>query len=423
VVLLIKCQARKETAMKTRVKNHDKGQSLVIVALMMVALIAILALSLDGGFTFVQRRRAQNAADAGALAGARLRCTSSTVTDAEVIAEAKKFAQLNGIDDPEDVSVTVFPVVSEVHGVEVTVNIPFDTFFAGALGIDDTEVGAVAEAACYPPCDGTGLLPIAWSCSPDVLGENLTSETCNVEVPRTSEDDICEFKFDEGGNYVGDPIYIIVDSATVESTLEQTCAPVDYDDCSYVPEFYADCDLNNDCEWDIDILSGGSKAWIDLNGGGGGANELIDWVNGEYNGPPLKPHTWFPGQTGVTNSVYQAIEGREGDIVTVPVFDTFHKGKDPLPPLLHPEDTIVLTSAGAADYFHVVTFASFLVDCVDAGGTTGACDAKNYLVSKGILKANDKTVEGCFLEKIIDGGGKPGECTINAGSYILRLTE
>src|SRR3990172_7333160 len=51
-----------------------QGQSLVIVTLLLFALMGMLALALDGGNGFFQRRRAQNAADAGALAGARELC-------------------------------------------------------------------------------------------------------------------------------------------------------------------------------------------------------------------------------------------------------------------------------------------------------------------------------------------------------------
>ena len=53
---------------------NEHGQSLIIVALIMVALIAMLAFALDGGNTYFQRRNAQNAADAAAIAGANAYC-------------------------------------------------------------------------------------------------------------------------------------------------------------------------------------------------------------------------------------------------------------------------------------------------------------------------------------------------------------
>src|SRR6476619_6630206 len=47
------------------------GAMLPLVAITMVGLMAVLALALDGGVVKRQRRLTQNAADAGALAGAQ----------------------------------------------------------------------------------------------------------------------------------------------------------------------------------------------------------------------------------------------------------------------------------------------------------------------------------------------------------------
>lgn len=52
-------------------RRKARGQALVIVALSMVALIAIIALAIDGGSMFNQRRVAQNGADGSAMAGTR----------------------------------------------------------------------------------------------------------------------------------------------------------------------------------------------------------------------------------------------------------------------------------------------------------------------------------------------------------------
>ena len=60
--------------MNTAQKKHESGQILVFVVLFMIGLFAMLALVLDGGNTYAKRRAAQNAADAGALAGARTLC-------------------------------------------------------------------------------------------------------------------------------------------------------------------------------------------------------------------------------------------------------------------------------------------------------------------------------------------------------------
>ena len=52
-------------------RRRKRAQSLVIVALSATALFGIIALGLDAGRLYFQRRDVQNAADAGALAGAK----------------------------------------------------------------------------------------------------------------------------------------------------------------------------------------------------------------------------------------------------------------------------------------------------------------------------------------------------------------
>src|SRR5437763_11518546 len=51
-------------------RSRRRGQSLVIIALSATALLGIIALGMDAGRLYFQRRDVQNAADAGALAGA-----------------------------------------------------------------------------------------------------------------------------------------------------------------------------------------------------------------------------------------------------------------------------------------------------------------------------------------------------------------
>jgi Flp pilus assembly protein TadG len=60
-------------------RGRERGQTLVLFALAIVGIVALVGLVVDGGFLYVQRRTAQTAADAGALAGARaLRELSAT---------------------------------------------------------------------------------------------------------------------------------------------------------------------------------------------------------------------------------------------------------------------------------------------------------------------------------------------------------
>ena len=90
--------------MLIKLRRGKRAQSLVIVALSATALFGIIALGLDAGRLYFQRRDVQNAADAGALAGAQELLptgSNSTVTTPMITAadcQASVYA-LQGLQD------------------------------------------------------------------------------------------------------------------------------------------------------------------------------------------------------------------------------------------------------------------------------------------------------------------------------------
>ena len=58
------------TATKVRGRSENRGQLLVLFVLSLVVILSALAVVLDGGRVYVERRKAQNAADAASMAGA-----------------------------------------------------------------------------------------------------------------------------------------------------------------------------------------------------------------------------------------------------------------------------------------------------------------------------------------------------------------
>src|SRR2546423_6651132 len=162
-------------------RRRKRAQSLVIVALSATALFGIIALGLDAGRLYFQRRDVQNAADAGALAGAQELLppdgnpgtTTAMITNANC--QASLFA-INGLGGtPVDgnpctppspnytpngsgsitetasgapVSVTVWTPSrgngNEIH-VRVTYNVPLT--FAAVIGFNNSAV--VAEAFAH----------------------------------------------------------------------------------------------------------------------------------------------------------------------------------------------------------------------------------------------------------------------------------
>jgi len=165
--------------------HQERGQTVVLVALALVALIAMLGLAIDGGTVYLERRRMQNAADGAALAGARRLsqaiCTPNpnpTVTDAEIYNVVRDFVIRNGgtnaqfeahyvgfagnrvveYNPPVLVGGGVVPVGAS--GIVVTTTITQPTYFLGLVGASTGRASASATAVTGPPLlVGGGLRP------------------------------------------------------------------------------------------------------------------------------------------------------------------------------------------------------------------------------------------------------------------------
>ncbi|MDH7485241.1 MAG: pilus assembly protein TadG-related protein [Anaerolineae bacterium] len=134
-----------------KLQGEQRGATLVWVMLAMVALIAMAALAVDGGYAYVQRRRMQNAADAAAIAGARLRALGGTT--AEVGAVVNQYATANGATG---VSWT-YPTGQKIR---VTASCSFPTFFAGIIGLWQMTASATGEASIQYLSEAGNLLPM-----------------------------------------------------------------------------------------------------------------------------------------------------------------------------------------------------------------------------------------------------------------------
>ena len=86
-------------APRGRASSAQRGQVLVIFALLLPVLFAMLAILIDAGMLYGERRSAQNAADAGALAAA-LATGSSGNCDSSASSQANTLAVANGAGVP-----------------------------------------------------------------------------------------------------------------------------------------------------------------------------------------------------------------------------------------------------------------------------------------------------------------------------------
>src|ERR1700694_2697424 len=155
--------------MKKQTRRWQQGQAIVLVALMIVALTGMLALTVDVGSAFQQRRELQAVASAAAMAGTHLgmeqiRNAGGTQDYAAQKAVAIKFANLNGIFSPPDTISIVWvnaagtayanagtglptvPVGQVVQGMKVTISGVRNTYLFQALGIQTVSVSVSAMA-------------------------------------------------------------------------------------------------------------------------------------------------------------------------------------------------------------------------------------------------------------------------------------
>lgn len=131
----------------------ENGQAIVLLAISIVVLLGFTALAVDGGMVFSDRRHAQNAADAAALAGALQK--SNGQPDSIVIQAAERSAESNGYTtDQMSVSIAPFTDFSGTYTlVTVDVTSETETSFAHLLyqGPLRNRVSATARARVSQP--------------------------------------------------------------------------------------------------------------------------------------------------------------------------------------------------------------------------------------------------------------------------------
>lgn len=137
-----------------------RGQTIVVVMLSLVALLAVAGLALDGSRIYRTRRILQNAADAAALAGAQELASSST-TQAAVWAKIAQYLQANATTYTNarawfvqgnvrlqeiTANAPTTPPPTGANGVEVIVQRSEPVLFGGVLGQQTALVSARARA-------------------------------------------------------------------------------------------------------------------------------------------------------------------------------------------------------------------------------------------------------------------------------------
>lgn len=183
-----------------RARNKERGQTILLVAVSMITLLGLAALAIDVVTLYVARSEAQRAADAGALAGAKMLvdsglttdpCNATLATTAQTLAisQAQAVVQQNNIAGQAAQTITVnFPNSSSANcpnafGINPQVVVTLQrtglpTFFSRVWSRAAGSVSAVATAEAYNPSNSGGLnatgsvVPIAPRCAKPMVLPN-----------------------------------------------------------------------------------------------------------------------------------------------------------------------------------------------------------------------------------------------------------
>jgi Flp pilus assembly protein TadG len=168
--------------MRRRPTQFQRGQAIILVALSLIALTGMVALSVDVGNAFTQRRLLQTAADAAAMAGAHLGLEqvlySKPIDYTAQRNAAIKFARLNGITSPPDTitivwvngsgvaypldvsNLPVVPVGQVVQGIRVTISGNRSTYLFQMFAITTVRPSVTAMAQFGSPTALIGAIPL-----------------------------------------------------------------------------------------------------------------------------------------------------------------------------------------------------------------------------------------------------------------------
>ena len=318
--------ARRSTA------RSEQGQVLVIVAVGLLAMLAMVALVVDGGHAWGQQREAQNGADAASEAGAlrlaqnqpfiaagqtqpykdsavRTAVYDKAADNAIVVAQA---IYTNFAGDPLPGPIVVgslgnVPPPAAAAGVQVKADKGFDTFLAGVIGVQTMTAHAQATAV-------SGYLDTLPTNSTIPVTFPVTITACDGSgklIPGTSQWVV--------GNYYAIPL------------------------CKGGP---------------------GNVGWLDWTPPGGGAQELENSVLHPDNPEITVPNWFYVAQTGNISAgkVEDALNTYHNKIVYIPLFDATCDSK---PLGTAKGDCTTGPGNGQNQYYHFPSYAAFLLDKVD----------------------------------------------------------
>ncbi len=141
-------------------QKGSRGQAIIIIVLSLIGLIGMSALAIDGGNAFLDRRRAETAADATALTAALTRIEGGNWRAAALATAASNGYNNDGTTNTVELNTPPLsgPYVGNSEYIEVIITSHLSTYFARVVGIPQitnvVKVTSQSKPAVYGPILG-----------------------------------------------------------------------------------------------------------------------------------------------------------------------------------------------------------------------------------------------------------------------------
>ena len=146
--------------------NREHGQTIVVFVIFVTVLMCFVAVVIDGGMYYVERRDMQGTADAAALAAVRELPTSSS----QATARATEYVSSRNSESEGRLARIEFS--DRNRRVRVWVDKPGTQSFGKLLGMDRPTIGANATARVQMMGPRPGMLPMAFMRDRFTIGKN-----------------------------------------------------------------------------------------------------------------------------------------------------------------------------------------------------------------------------------------------------------
>jgi len=130
----------------------ERGQAIILIVFSIIGLFGISALAIDGGSAYLERRKAQNAADAASLSGAISRIEGGSWREAALASAKSNGYDNDGVTNTVELNTPPIggPYSTNPEYIQVIVTSHLDTFFGPIIGFPKITVAAQAIAQTKP---------------------------------------------------------------------------------------------------------------------------------------------------------------------------------------------------------------------------------------------------------------------------------